>query len=67
MFSGQNELAEKIKDYIEERVQAIKARPASGSDAVSDADEIRKYKALSDDGIISREEFEQKKKQLLGL
>ncbi|MDR1316034.1 MAG: DUF4429 domain-containing protein [Spirochaetales bacterium] len=67
MFSGQNEMAEKVRDYIEERVQAIKALPAAGSDAVSKADEIRKYKALADDGIISMEEFEQKKKQLLGL
>lgn len=33
----------------------------------SDADEIRKYKALLDEGIISQEEFEAKKKQLLGL
>lgn len=33
----------------------------------SDADEIRKYKALLDDGIITQEEFDAKKKQLLGL
>lgn len=30
-------------------------------------DEIRKYKALFDDGIITQEEFEAKKKQLLGI
>ena len=35
--------------------------------AASDADEIRKYKQLADEGIISQEEFEAKKKQLLGL
>ena len=33
----------------------------------SPADEIRKYKGLLDDGIITQEEFEAKKKQLLGL
>ena len=33
----------------------------------SNADEIRKYKELYDSGIISLEEFEAKKKQLLGL
>jgi predicted Zn-dependent peptidase len=33
----------------------------------SPADEIRKYKELLDDGVITQEEFEQKKKQLLGL
>lgn len=31
------------------------------------ADEILKYKKLMDDGIISKEEFDQKKKELLGL
>ena len=33
----------------------------------SSADEIRKYKTLLDDGIITQEEFDAKKKQLLGL
>lgn len=31
------------------------------------ADEIRKFKSLLDDGIITQEEFDAKKKQLLGL
>ena len=35
--------------------------------AISAADEIKKFKALLDDGIISQEEFDLKKKQLLGL
>lgn len=35
--------------------------------AASAADEIRRYKALMDDGIISQEEFEAKKRKLLGL
>ena len=34
---------------------------------ISAASEIREYKQLYDDGIISREEFEAKKQQLLGL
>ena len=33
----------------------------------SSADEIRKFKELLDDGIITKEEFEEKKKDLLGL
>lgn len=40
--------------------------PASTQTA-SPADELRKYKSLLDDGIITQEEFEAKKKQLLGL
>ena len=34
---------------------------------VGGADEIKKYKELLDNGIITKEEFEAKKKQLLGL
>jgi hypothetical protein len=37
------------------------------SGAIDAADEIRKFKSLLDDGIISAEEFEMKKKQLLGI
>ena len=34
---------------------------------ISDADELVKYKELLDSGVISQEEFDAKKKQLLGL
>ncbi len=33
----------------------------------SNADELKKYKELLDNGIITQDEFDQKKKQLLGL
>ena len=33
----------------------------------SNADELKKYKELFDDGVITKEEFDAKKKQLLGL
>ena len=33
----------------------------------SNADELRKYKELLDMGVITQEEFDAKKKQLLGL
>lgn len=35
--------------------------------ARSDAEELKKYKELLDSGVITQEEFEAKKKQLLGL
>lgn len=35
--------------------------------AIGGADELKKYKELLDSGIITQEEFEAKKKQLLGL
>ena len=43
-------------------------KASSDTDTTSSAaDEIRKYKQLADEGIITQEEFEEKKKQLLGL
>ena len=36
-------------------------------DIVDAAEEIRKYKQLFDEGILTQEEFDAKKKQLLGL
>ncbi len=36
-----------------------------GGSSVSAADELRKYKDLYDEGIITREEFEKKKRELL--
>lgn len=38
-----------------------------GPKQISGASEIREYKALLDDGIITQEEFDAKKKQILGL
>lgn len=40
---------------------------STSTNQIDPADEIRKFKKLADDGIITQEEFEQKKKQLLGL
>ena len=37
------------------------------NEPVSNADELKKYKELLDSGVISQEEFDEKKKQLLGL
>lgn len=55
----QNEGKDGLKKVVE--------KANSQSLNVSYADEIRKYKKLCDDGIITREEFDAKKKQLLGL
>lgn len=46
--------------------QAVK-QPTVKAASTDPADEIRKFKKLADDGIITKEEFEAKKKQLLGL
>jgi len=35
--------------------------------STSNADELKKYAGLKDEGIITEEEFQAKKKQILGL
>ncbi|AFK87415.1 MULTISPECIES: SHOCT domain-containing protein [Thermoanaerobacterium] len=57
-----NEVALKIKEQLE----AMLANNAT-ENTTSAADEIKKFKELLDEGIITEEEFNQKKKQLLGL
>lgn len=55
-----NSIAAKLDQIISSNTQ----RPTS---ADSNADELRKFKGLLDDGIISQAEFDEKKKELLGL
>jgi predicted Zn-dependent peptidase len=40
---------------------------AASAPQLSSADELAKYKGLLDSGVITQEEFDAKKKQLLGL
>ncbi|WP_368258861.1 PH domain-containing protein [Enterococcus gallinarum] len=51
-----NEILFELKSHIH-----VEATPTSN------VDEIRNYKSLLDDGIITQEEFDAKKKELLGL
>ena len=60
---------QKIED-VNEQQESEKADVAEDQPApapFSAADEILKFKNLADAGIITQEEFEQKKQQLLGL
>lgn len=47
--------------------QRENANQSANNNSSSDADEILKFKQLLDSGIITQEEFDAKKKQLLGL
>ncbi len=51
----------------EEAAEARKAAAKPAVPAASNADELAKYKQLLDTGVITQEEFDAKKKQLLGL
>lgn len=60
--------AEQIRSEILERKRVDQNDIAAGdvSVKVGSADELKKYKELLDDGVISQEEFEKKKHQILG-
>lgn len=73
-----NQLLSQIRDFskcpycnstnIREMTDAEwQARQSTSQNTVSSADELRKFKELLDSGVITQEEFDAKKKQLLGL
>ena len=69
-FSGKerNAEAEIIVAFIKNKIEEIKNAPVGGIvQQVSPAEELKKFKDLLDAGIITQEEFDTKKKELLGL
>lgn len=64
MFNKAHNLeASKIKNFIEKFI--LERNNNSSNNQTSIADEILKFKSLLDSGIISQEEFDKKKQQLL--
>ena len=69
-FSGKerNAEAEIVVEFIKKKIDEIKNMSTGGViQQISPAGELKKYKELLDLGIISQEEFESKKKELLEL
>lgn len=62
-----NKLVNEIKTYIENIMLKQNDTSTSNNVSISTADEIKRFKELLDMGIITQDEFEAKKKQLLGL
>ncbi len=61
---------EEIRKLALEAIESYRAKKSSVNgqvQAVSSADELKKFKELLDMGVITQEEFDAKKKQLLGL
>lgn len=58
-----------IHKFLQERIKEAKQAPSLQvvESQTSDADELLKFKQLLDAGVISQEEFDAKKKQILGL
>ncbi len=66
-IQNRDEIHKEISKLLLER-QEKKAVTATRQEMpLSNADELKKYKDLLDSGIITQEEFDAKKKQLLGL
>ena len=59
------EQCEKAYQYIKERIAFYKKQ--KNNPTMSAAEELKQYKDLLDNGIITQEEFNAKKKELLGL
>ena len=58
---------ENVKKAIEKQIEAAHKPNQQVAAPVSEADELAKFAKLRDDGIISPDEFEAKKKAILGL
>ena len=61
-----NELMIEVANYVKKQIELCKQEKPIGT-TVSAADEILKFKNLLDLGVITQEEFDEKKKKLLGL
>ena len=62
--------AEEVMAFLNRKIREAKTGGATASTVVqqlSSADELKKFKELLDMGVITQEEFDAKKKQLLGL
>jgi len=69
-FAGkeQNEEAEIVVTFIRKKIEEIKNAPVGGIvQQISPAEELMKFKELLDMGVITQDEFDAKKKQLLGI
>lgn len=61
------EIAQKVLEYVRKKVAEYKNNKGVITATLSPADELLKFKSLLDAGVITQEEFDAKKKQLLGL
>ena len=66
-LSNRDEIHQKISELLIARQGKQTVTPIKQEIPQSNADELRKYKELLDSDIITQEEFDAKKKQLLGL
>ncbi|MCK4641210.1 MAG: SHOCT domain-containing protein [Candidatus Marinimicrobia bacterium] len=65
MFTGKNDEAQEIKDYIESKMRALQT-PQATSSSLNLSDELQQLAKLKEQGILSDEEFQAAKKRLIG-
>ncbi len=75
-YSSENAIAfsrndlDKMRDiynYVDSKIREYKSKGNTVIQQLSPADELKKYKELLDLGVISQDEFDVKKKELLGI
>lgn len=59
-------VADQIKSFVEQKIANRQTGGTVIQQTTSAADELKKFKELLDSGVITQEEFDAKKKQLLG-
>ena len=62
-----DEIHSELSKLLMERQHSEKQSDTQSNNSTSNADELKKYKELLDGEVITQEEFDAKKKQLLGL
>ena len=67
LIKNKDEIHSELSKLLMERQHFEKQNNIQSNASISNADELKKYKELLDSGIITQEEFDAKKKQLLGL
>lgn len=67
LIKNRDEIHSVISNFLLERQKDNKERTETQAVNFTNADEIKKYKELLENGTITQEEFDAKKKQLLGL
>lgn len=67
MLENRDEVQSAISGLLIDRQNKTNCNEQAANSGKYDADELKKFKELLDSGVITQEEFDVKKKQLLGL
>ena len=63
-YGNESDIIQPVLDEVERKTAEERSKPSNAG--IDVPEELRKYKELADDGVITQEEFAIKKKELLG-